>query len=197
MQNRSLLRIFILNVLTFGMYELVWLSQTRQEMVDKFGAKIPKTRWIVFVRNYQILTYFAAIALLLYFIPASGKAIDAIQRPSPECFISYTQHTDDPNSPLTQSCKNAVDNYFDNKASTQQVREVYTLIACFVTGLLSVLLYARWLNHYAAGVARVTAGKISQTVAMALLLLTPPTIGMIIVQATFNGNSGNSLGNSS
>lgn len=194
MQNRSLSRMFAVNILTLGLYELLWLSQTRQEMVDKYNASIPKARWIIFVRMYQILAYFTVVALLFYFIPTSGKQIKAIQRPSAECFISYTQHADDVSRPVSDSCKNAVDNYFNNKASDLQEKEIHALIICFITWMLSILLYTRWLNYYAAGVARVTAGRINQTTAMTLLLLAPPTMGIIIIQTAFNGAGGDLLG---
>jgi len=40
MKHRSILRLLVLSIVTLGIYQLLWLKQTRDEMVRK-GAKIP------------------------------------------------------------------------------------------------------------------------------------------------------------
>ncbi len=47
MKNRNIFVVFILNILTLGLYYIFWLEDTKRDMVKK-GADIPST-WLVLI----------------------------------------------------------------------------------------------------------------------------------------------------
>ncbi len=47
MKNRSPIAVFLLPMFTFGIYGLVWLVKTKNEM-NSLGAKIP-TAWLLII----------------------------------------------------------------------------------------------------------------------------------------------------
>lgn len=157
-------------------------------MINNFGVNITKAGLLVFISLFQTIAYIAIIVIVLYFIPATNRAIENTPKPSTECFITYAK-TGGQGADVSPACRQTVDNYYDNDALNNQQAVIKLLVGLFVLGILSILPYVRWFNSYAAGVAKATAGTITQTGAMALLLLCPPTIGMAIIQDAFNKKS--------
>jgi len=47
MQKHNPMKVFILSIITFSIYEIIWLARTRGEMV-RLGADIPTT-WLIVV----------------------------------------------------------------------------------------------------------------------------------------------------
>lgn len=47
MTNRSVVQVILLSIVTLGIYGLIWIVQTKREMV-KLGAEIP-TSWLLIV----------------------------------------------------------------------------------------------------------------------------------------------------
>lgn len=73
LQHRSLLKVFLLTVITFGIYYIFWFYNTKEE-INSLGAEIPSFVWfwIPFVNFYFFYKYSEAFAK---FIKKDGNAI--------------------------------------------------------------------------------------------------------------------------
>jgi hypothetical protein len=179
----------MLSLFTLGLYELVWLSETRQEMVSKFGLQIPPFKRVLFVEGFQVLSILAVLATLLWLAPfLNSKTITAPNNPSPsqQCLIDYAA-----NRPITDTCRKGVNTFFGTTSPKERYSNylAYTIIGIMVmilAGTLSLLIIVRWLKYYAAGVMSVTNGRVSQTRAINYLTLLPPTLRMLLIQAAYN-----------
>ena len=63
-----------LNFITLGLYELYWLTSTRNEMVEKFHAKIPSAAYMVILRGLLLVEFIAVVVIVLY----AGTVSDAL-----------------------------------------------------------------------------------------------------------------------
>lgn len=189
MQNRSLVRLAALSLLTLGFYELIWLSETRQEMVSKFGVQIPSFKRFLFVMGFQISSLLAVIVILFLLVPFLNHKINTSPNnppPAQQCEIDYAS-----NRPVSQACRDSVNYYYGTASPKQRYSNYlsYSLIGIVVillAGILSGFGTVRWMKHYAAGVQTATYGKISQTKVNNLLMLLPPTIRILVIQNAFN-----------
>jgi hypothetical protein len=192
MTRRSLTRLFIVNLLTLGFYEYVWLSQTRQEMVSKYNASIPRIKWLLLLYFLQLVALIGILFAVVHFIPRYNQQLDAITRPSPQCIIDYAKNSDEVRqgqaASVSQSCKQSVDNYYSqtDKVDRRMNYAVGAMIVCVVFIIINPVFYARWFSYYSRAVEQVTGGKISQNLAMLLFFFTPPSLGMVLIQNTFN-----------
>jgi hypothetical protein len=196
MKKRSLSKLFLLNLFTLGIYELFWLSETRQEMVSKYGVKIPSAKIIVFIVGFQLITCLSAFGVFFLAYNQANKVSSSPTVPTPtqQCWLDYAKSNDpqlSASTVLSQQCRRSVDKFYadSDKYYADQTR-VFRLFAVFYglgfAALLSVIFYARWCLHYAAGVAVVTGGKLSKTRAVNYLTLLPPTIRTLLIQDAFN-----------
>ncbi len=192
MKYRSLLKLFVFNVLTLGFYEYFWLSQTRQEMIAGYNVTIPHVKHLLLLYFINFAALFIVFLSLFHFIPQYNKQLDAITQPSPQCLIDYSR---DPGQerlgqPATasQHCKQTVDTYYSEGDRINQAM-TYTIgimIACLVVTIVSPIFYARWFSQYSRAVAQVTNGKLSQNNTMLLFFLIPNSLSMVLVQNAFN-----------
>jgi hypothetical protein len=189
MQKRSLVKLALLSLLTLGFYEIIWLSETRQEMISKFGVQIPSFRRFLFIMGFQVAAYLSAIILLLVLVPHINHKISTApdnKLPSQQCEIDYAA-----NRPVSQGCKDSVTSYWNTTSPKQKYSSymAYTLIgiiAILLSGILSGFGTVRWMKHYAAGVQIATYGKLSQFKVNNFLMLLPPTIRILAIQYAFN-----------
>ena len=68
MKNRNLLTVLFLPYLTFGIYSIVWLVQTKRELNEVVGTTIP-TSWLLIVpiaNIYWLWKYCEAVEELSY-----------------------------------------------------------------------------------------------------------------------------------
>jgi hypothetical protein len=196
MKNRSPIKIVILNFLTLGFYEIVWLSETRQEMVAKYGVEIPPAKTIGVVYWFQWLAVLLALVSLgLAFNQWNTVAAKPpILQPSQNCFLQYAETNGPgakPASTLSSICKSTVDNYFaaSDERSNEEMKGFYFAGAFFglvIAGLLSVFVTVRWLKQYALGVEIVTKGQVSKGKALQYLSSTPPYFHIPKIQSAFN-----------
>ena len=79
MEKRSLVKMFILGLVTLGIYYIYWYFATRRELIEK-GAEIPSA-WlsiIPFIHIYFLYKYseaFSKYFLLLLLLPGIGQLI--------------------------------------------------------------------------------------------------------------------------
>ena len=189
MKKRRLSSIILLDVITLGFYELYWLAKTRNEMASKLRLNVPSALWLILAKTVQIGCILFTIYAVLFAIPANSKRIDNLIRPSPQCFIAYTESRDAARagkpSTLSQHCRQQMDNYYFQSDSTVQLLLVVASLYVLSATLMWLLL-KRWFVPYAEAIAKATQQRINSTQAMLLLTAAPSPLGMIFIQRTFN-----------
>ncbi len=175
MKNRSLVAVFLLSVITLGLYELYWLVATRNEMVAKFGAKIPSGVYAVVVNLLQLVGLAALIVILLVAIPSNNRLIDQAlaHKPSPECYAQYNQ---------SAACKQQIDSYYVADNSTSLV--FWSLAIIVAMGVIFWFYINRFIRPYLVGVEKVIGRKLPLEAIIVAILL--PMVGMLLIQRAFN-----------
>jgi len=189
MQKRSLIGLAVLSLLTFGFYELFWLSETRQQMVSKFGVRIPSFKRFLFVMGFQISSLLVVLAILFLLVPFLNHKINTSPNnplPAQQCQIDFAA-----NRPVSQMCRDSVNNYYGTTSPKQRYSSYLTdsligVMVILLAGILSGFGTVRWLEQYAAGVQTATYGKLSQSKVNNFLMLLPPTIRILVIQNAFN-----------
>lgn len=180
MQKRSLLKIFFYNIFTLGVYELVWLHQTRRELTRFSTVRIPSVGPLVLLNLLQFTGII--LAVVLTFMSNDAEKATPV---SPSCSSSYAIATlpeSMAKATVSSACREQIKR--STAASTREDRLVKGYL--IVIGLLVVsrLGYPRWLRNYALAVQQVSRGKLSQTATMAKLVFAQ--YGMVAVQDVFN-----------
>ena len=65
LKERSVVLVYVLGIITLGIYFIYWYIQTKQEINDNFGAKIP-TCWLIIIpiaNIYWMFKYAEAFSL--------------------------------------------------------------------------------------------------------------------------------------
>lgn len=193
MKYRPLPQLYMNVALTFGIYELFWLSWTRQELIDRTSVRIARVRWIVLIRILNFVSYIVFIIAVLMLSSVGSKS--AL---STDCYRRYMFSTASPDIKqaiqtqgsdfeYTDECKRQKAAEDANQARTSHAFEIMGI--SFAVMIATTLLFYRWLRDYATAVRVVTGGTTSQTVAMYMLGLAPPGVGIIAMQSVFNGLS--------
>lgn len=180
MQKRSLSKVFLYSFLSLGVYELVWLSQTRKELTKLTNIRIPSVRWLVLLNALQFAGIVVGIVLAILLIGAKSTPV------SPACWSEYALSVAPETAGevhLSTACRSQIE--LSNAASSRQGKLIKGYLV--VVGLLFVSWfgYPRWLRNYALAVQQVTGGKLSQTNAMFMLVLARP-YGMVAAQDALN-----------
>src|SRR5437868_1977405 len=91
MQKRPITKLVFLSLITLGFYEVIWLSETRKEMVSKLGLNIPSAKIVGIVYWFQWVSVLLALVSLSIFISQENNisALPPVTQPSRECFINY------------------------------------------------------------------------------------------------------------
>ncbi len=181
MQKRSLLKVFLYTTLSLGVYELIWLYQTRQELTRLSSVRIPSIRWLVLLNALQLSGIILGI-VLAFMIFGTDKSTPVSQ----SCWSNYVIATAPETAgqtTLSGACRNQVEKSF--AASNREDKLIKGYLVVIVLLIVSRLGYPRWLRNYALAVQQVTQGKLSQTTTMFILVLAP-AYGMVAVQNVFN-----------
>lgn len=184
MQKRSPAKVLFYSALTLGLYDLLWLSKTRRELMAETGIRIQRMTWLVALYFFRIIALGVALLCLFAILTAPSKMhIDQA------CWSEYVLSTAPETSAtitLSTKCRNQLEQRqaaIDHKTSATRVLIVVTLLA-----LASTVVYPRWLKSYIRAVEQVTNGKLNQTAAM-FLLYAAPIYGTALVQQAFNNPS--------
>lgn len=164
MKKRNPLAVFLLSIVTFGIYDLYWLAKTRKELNDKTSIKIPSI-WILFIP--AIIAVVAVIALLIASFAHSGATTTFTQVKT----INGTTTTTTVNTGSSSSLHGAVLIFL--------IVYIMDMIALVVVGFMWFLKFSKAVNEY-------TSGKMSTGVTF-LLTWFLHLIGVAIVQDAFNG----------
>lgn len=170
MKQRSLRRIFICNILTLGLYEVYWLSETRKEMITLSGSRIPSVSRFVLFRLIMI----AAFLFALWGVHLMSTPRPIRDKPDATCYGQYTQ---DP------ACKKEIDNYY---APDNQLLGVKLFFASLIVLAVVSWLTLKWLVPYCEAIERVTDGRNATNNALFLLLMYSFGFGMLAIQRRFN-----------
>lgn len=160
MKIRRLGKMFLLFIVTLGIYRLYWFAKTRKEMMTLGSKPIPSVFYLVI----PIIVIVAAVIFLI--IGSVNSAID-VRR---ECGQYST-------SPVYQACERAVAN--DGSA-------VLPVLVFYGALLLIWPITIWWLWKYCQAVEQVTKNKMSFPISLLITLLVPDGIDILLVQDTFN-----------
>jgi hypothetical protein len=181
MQKRSLSQIFLYASLSLGVYELIWLHQTRQELMKLTAIRIPSIRWLAILNAIQIAGLASGIVLgILLLVNNSPPVV------TPSCWAEYTLATAPETAgqhSVTSDCRNAVES--SDAATNRENKLIKGFLSVAVLILVSNIGYPRWFRNYALAVQQVTKGHLSQTQTMAMLQFAP-AYGMVAIQNLFN-----------
>ena len=184
MKKRSLFALFLLTVVTLGLYELVWVAQTRNEMVSKFGAKIPSAGYVILVRFLQLAGLIAVVVIVLHAAPSSNRndqqILDSRSKPAAICYGQYNQSSE---------CRSQIDAYVAPLPFDALDWAGVALGIIFASVLLDLLFMLRWVAAYGLAVQKVTKQTVPGLVAVLALGGVVPILGMLHVQNVFNKTS--------
>lgn len=184
MQKRSPNKIFLYSILSLGVYDLVWLSRTRKELIRLTSIPMPRFGWFLSLHILRLLLAIATVVLWLGVYTANQQSVR--QTVTPECWSEYVlaivPETADSHT-VSAACKDTVE------ASRRALNREDTLgkgfAATLVLLLIATVVYPFWLRNYGLAVRRVTDGKMSQA-ATTVGLMFAPALTMAMLQYLFN-----------
>lgn len=182
MQKRSLNKIYVYSTLSLGIYQLVWLYQTRRELSKLSTVRIPSVGWLALLQGLQLAAIILGIALVSM-LASTGRSAPVV---SSSCWSNYVIATAPETAGqtrLSNACRDDVER--SNAALNRQDKLIKGYIVVIVLLFVSWLGYPRWLRNYALAVQQVTQGKFSQTATM-FMLAYGSAFGMAAVQDEFN-----------
>lgn len=222
MKQRDIFKMLALMFVTFGIYNLYWLKQTRDEMVAR-GAKIP-TFWLLFAPLvfFILLTIGLFVALVTSsssisyssFIPFMNDK-HLVAQASPDSEADATNVTSDPTTegdsePLSSDSSGSSDLNFSTTSSDQSSFEDSNdeggnllvsafVILCIIGTVLSIVLNIYWYYKYCHGIEVVTHGQTTYAYSfMLLIVLEICAVGFVwplIMQDSFNKHTGSGPAN--
>ena len=197
MKKRSLFKLFLLNLLTLGFYEYVWLAQTNTEMALRYGVQAPKVRKLLFFGSLSTIFMVSILVIVLYFVPHYNKQLEAIAKPAPQCLVNYAefsgQISQDIPSTLTQDCKQTVNTYYARQASVDKHMQ-YAIAAGFLSFIITSVAsfyYYRWYQQYISAVTQVLGSSFASR-SLLLGMYNAPVVTMLVIQNAFNKSGANS-----
>lgn len=182
MKKRSLSKMFLYTILSLGIYELVWLYQTRAELQKFSTVRIPSIRWLVLLNAMRFAAIVAGIVLAILLIQTNRSEPKVSLTCWREWGLSMAPETSGQVT-LSAACRDLVER--SNALTDREDMLIKSYLAVVALLLISSVGYPRWLRNYALAAQQVTRGKLSQTSTM-LNLTFASVYGMIAVQDIFN-----------
>lgn len=189
MQKRSLPKLILYFVLTLGIYELIWIVQTRKELIALTGVNIPKALYIVATRVLGII-----ISLLLIYLVFVWLGPNSSSQPSSISSGCWSQYTiagapQDVNSStaISATCKQEITQYYQSDAEQTNQYKLYGLV--IVLGIFFLWAYLQWFKYYAVATEKATNGRLSSVTTMLIIGFLPYGISMLVIQDAFNTQS--------
>lgn len=167
---------FLLEIVTLGIYRLYFFVKTRKEMMETNPAIKIKSSWFLLgpILLIPTLIIFTIIALIA-------------NAPAPKTCVSdststqyYTTMEEKPRS-FSNNCSNT-----EETDSGAQTASVIFSIVLWISIFVAFVLYVVWIWSYSHGVEIITQGRISFALALVILILVPDGIDILLVQEYFN-----------
>lgn len=156
---------FLLEIVTFGIYRLYFLIKTRREMMDLNPEIKIKSNFFLFA---PVVVLAAGIVLLaVSFHSADGKITS--------CSSSQSSSSQD-------------SSYYSAPASCHDSSpaNLIGILGIYLAIFIATILFVIWLWSYSHGVATITDGKLSFALGLTILFLVPDGIDILIFQDYFN-----------
>jgi hypothetical protein len=180
MKKRIIWKMFVLQIVTLGIYRLYFFVQTRKEMMAANKSIKIKSPWL-FIAPFLLIPAVIITLIAVTFINTNNKTTNPSciqQNNSASVDYSLQDSKPDQTNVINDIC------IADNKKSS--------LVATFMPLILYVLfigtfiLYVVWVWSYAQGVDTITKGKINFALALVVLIIVPDGIDLLIIQDAFN-----------
>ncbi len=179
MKQRSIPKMFLLEIVTLGIYRLYWFIKTRRELMERTKVKIPSPLFLLIPLAIVIAAFGFLIASSVRSYSTNGIN---------KCIQDRGYNASISSSSLTSQV-----NFADNQAERQCIRNntasgasVVANIVVFVAIIAYLPLLAWWVWHYCEAVEIVTNEKVSRVLGMVLFLVVPDGIDILIIQDYFN-----------
>lgn len=193
MQYRSILNIKKLTTITAGLYTIHWLIQTRNEMVRKYGAKIPSGFWLIICATILIPMI---LYILFAFLPSVRQEINNPSTPaqlSKTCFVEYVQNNEPTlgaSATISPECTGQIEAY-ENQPN-QGYRDNYIVIIIVTIIILPLLLAIFWVKPYVNAVYKILKLDDTEGRNIAKLMTINPIRAMFRIQEHINNQQNNS-----
>ncbi len=159
MKKRVIWKMFVLEIVTLGIYRLYWLIKTRREMMESNPEVKILSPWLLLL---PIVVIVLAVGVMI---------VSSIQSVSE--LPSHCREYSSSSSEITpKECE-----------VTPSPAAIVLFVAAFI--LIGPLLVI-WLWGYSKGVETVTDGKMGFAIALLILYVVPDGIDILLVQDTFN-----------
>lgn len=179
MKKRIIWKMFLLEIVTLGIYRLYWLIKTRNEMMKTNPHVKIKSPWfLLFPVIIIIISLVVAMISLLY---ASSKSSDCTYGP-----VTTNTQTDNGVVNTTESGTTLESNSCNDASNGANITSLFAMIILYLAFPLALVFYVIWLWGYCQGVEIITGEKISFAVALVILILVPDGIDILIIQDGFN-----------
>ncbi len=187
MKNRSIFKLFFLELITFGIYRIYWFIKTRREMMDQNKNIKIASPWLLLI---PFLLFSAAISIFVFStISNIYKTVTPAYATS--CVNGYPYQGDQ-----------AINRYNSNSATCHETYlhpiskfQIISIISFFVGFILIMIAMALWLWSYSKAVGIITAGKLSAGLAFVIIVLVPDGLDILVIQDYFNRLNENLLPN--
>lgn len=157
MKNRVIWKMFLLTIVTLGIYRLYWFIKTRKEMMQTD----PEIKIL-----HPFFLFLPMILVIVSIVPMIISIFQAAAN-TPSYCSTYSSSYNIP-------------------AECDAGPAVWTMILFYLGILLIAPLIVVWLWGYAKGVEKITNGKMSFPVALLILYMVPDGIDILLVQDSFN-----------
>ena len=168
MKKRNLWKMFLLEIVTLGIYRLYFLIKTRREMMDLNPNIKIKSPWFLIAPG--LIVGIAFIALMISIFATTSSAQHCLASTNSQSNYSFSSE-----QTSTPSCASK-----GNPASLLAFFAIYPLI------LIAIILFIVWEWSYSHGVEAITGNRLSFALSLIILLVVPDGIDILIIQDYFN-----------
>ena len=172
MKNRVLWKMFVLSIVTLGIYRIYWFIKTRNEIMQ---LKPESRIWPAYVLFLPLAVGVLAFVGLIASIASSPTS----ERQCNSSFASSDQEL----STDTELVAPSEDVSDDCSTSTVTI---IGLVGFYLGLFVAWILYMVWIWTYARGVDIVSAGSLSFALAIIVLLVVPDGFDILVIQDHFN-----------
>ncbi len=165
MKKRIIWKMFLLEIVTLGIYRLYWLIKTRKEMMETNKSIKILPVWLLLTPIIVAIIGFAAFIG----IAISDSSNNTNCTKTNNSFYS----TDTSYHSTTNNCP----------ASGKSLAALGVLYFSF---FVAFFIYVIWIWSYSQGVGVITKEKLSFAISLLILIVVPDGIDILIVQDSFN-----------